>query len=126
MIYSCLPIKTIYHKHDTVEDDTTSTEVFELFVESAESGNKVTDPSGGIIPQVSIVILHKSIPGLDIPSFCREVAAEARFILQTKLQSISSGPLQIIVNSFAFNSLDIRVYCAACVAQSADRPKMLG
>jgi hypothetical protein len=72
IFYNYLPTRTNYHKHDAVQDDATSADAFKLFLESAESesGNNVPHHSAEIIPQVSIVILHKSKPGFAILSTC--------------------------------------------------------
>jgi hypothetical protein len=108
MIYEYLPIKTTYHKCDLGEGLSTETSnsddgVFRLFVESAESGNNLLLPSGKVTAQASIVLIHKSIPGLAVLSTCREIETEARSVLQPRLQSLSVSPYQITVNSFALS-----------------------
>jgi hypothetical protein len=119
MVYDFLPVKTTHHHCYTriCEELPPDNEMFACYIESAESGKNHIRFDGAWIPYASITIVHKNIHGLAILSTSRDDATEARHILVPKLQSIRTSPIQIIINSFAIDSLEFS-YLMTCLSHS--------
>lgn len=96
-------IKTSYHYVHTQHFDDMEDFYVNIFQQSC--GHWQSSHSDLVVG--SVTVLYKSIPGIAILATSRAIPEEAKTVLNSKLQYLCTGPVQIVADTFAIRTGDI-------------------
>jgi hypothetical protein len=106
IIYDSLPVWTVHHDIESAWDSYEASP--DLPRQSDQYGNIQATYHGAGAPKPTITLVHAKFRSLAILRICRWITSEAGTVLQPKLRAMRLSPVQIVVNSWALRSLELR------------------